>query len=364
MARYAFRVDASLEIGSGHVMRCLTLANALQAQGVCCVFLCREHQGNLIEFLRQHGHEVLTLPLVAEEKETVEDEAVAPPSHEHWLGVDWRTDAQQTLQALAGEPVNFLIVDHYALDARWETAVRDICRKLMVIDDLADRSHECDLLLDQNLGRCNSDYKSLVPIGCHLLLGPTYSLLRAEFASMREYSLQRRADPSLKKILVTLGGVDKENYTTRVLQALDTAGLPLGCSVTVILGALSPYLFDVEAQAANMKIQTQVLKGVGNMAQLMADSDLAIGAAGSTSWERCCLGLPTLLLVLAANQENIAMELQENGAAELLELDSMASSIDDFFSSKEILLRLKEMTANSSKLVDGTGTSRVIECML
>ena len=316
----AFRTDASLLMGSGHVMRCLTLADALKAQGVECHFISREHPGHLMEIIRQRGYVVAVLPAKpsASPSDAHSPRCVGEPAHAPWLGCDWQTDAQQTGTILATLQPDWLVVDHYALDQRWEVALQPHYRKLLVIDDLADRPHHCNLLLDQNLGRRPEDYVGLVPAECEVLAGPQYALLRPEFAELRPYSLQRRQQPQLKQLLVTMGGVDAPNATGQVLQALKDCPLPQDCRITVVMGAAAPWLAQVRDVAAQMPWPAEVLVNVNDMARCMADSDLAIGAAGSTSWERCCLGLPTLLLVLAENQAPGAQALDASGAAVLI----------------------------------------------
>jgi UDP-2,4-diacetamido-2,4,6-trideoxy-beta-L-altropyranose hydrolase len=315
--RIAFRLDASLEIGTGHVMRCLTLAHGLGKQGAHCLFICREHRGNLLETIRQKGIEAYGLPLPHDSEGKIKAASSSP--HISWLGTDWATDAQQTLTLLKDNPVDWLITDHYALDARWERTMRPAYQRLMVIDDLADRPHDCDLLMDQNLGRHSIDYADLVPPGCQLLIGPQYALLRPEFAALRSYSLNRRATPQLKRLLVSMGGVDKDNATGLVLEALKLSSLPRDCHITVVMGHTAPWLENVKVLAASMLWPTEVLVNISNMAELMAASDLAIGAAGTTALERCCLGLPTLVLVLADNQLNGARALASSGCMCLLE---------------------------------------------
>ena len=204
-----FRTDASLDIGTGHFMRCLTLADALRERGAECRFVCREHAGNLLDVIRQRGFEAYGLPLgdAVTAKSDVSDNLL--PLHAAWLGADWASDAEQTLAAIGDTKFDWLIVDHYALDARWEHRLRCSCHRLMVIDDLADRVHDCDLLLDQNLGRTAADYKERVPATCTVLAGAQYALLRPEFAALRAYSLERRAHPKLKRLLITMGGVEQ-----------------------------------------------------------------------------------------------------------------------------------------------------------
>ena len=202
-----FRVDASLQMGTGHVMRCLTLADALKIKGAVCHFICREQLGDLITRTRERGYQVHTLPVENVVVSEVDDEETYDnnkPAHSHWLGTRWKTDAELTSVILENLRPDWLVVDHYALDAHWESEVRKNCKKLMVIDDLADRMHDCDLLLDQTFGRIEDTYKPWVPQQCKLLTGSKYSLLRPEFAALRQFSLQRRENPKLEHILITM----------------------------------------------------------------------------------------------------------------------------------------------------------------
>lgn len=357
--RIAFRVDASVQIGTGHVMRCLTLADALQQRGASCTFISRPHSGNLMDLITQRGHHVVVLPCLAESGRPLP----ANPVHAAWLGTDWQTDAQDTRNALGAERFDWLVVDHYALDHRWEQGLRPHCQKLMVIDDLADRHHDCNLLLDQNLGRSAQDYCDLLNPHASTFIGPQYALLRPEFAQLRSQSLTRRMQPQLKRLLITMGGVDKDNVTRRVLQALSKSTLPSELNLTVVMGLHAPYLMGVKEQAAQLKLPTQVLVGVDDMAQLMTDSDLCIGAAGGTSWERCCLGLPTLLLVLADNQIDGASALGKAHAAHVL---TSAQELPQTFGkllSDVALTKLKKMSEAAAKVSDGMGAQRIAALM-
>ena len=354
-----FRTDASVQIGTGHVMRCLTLAEALRERGAHCRFIGRSHPGNMNKEIKQRGFDLLELS--NDDNWTAAD--TTQPVHAAWLGADWKADAEQTKAGIGLTAIDWLIVDHYALDTRWELAVAPYAHKLMVIDDLADRHHTCDLLLDQTYGRDTEDYRPLVTANCRLLCGSQYALLRSEFADLRPYSLKRRAKPSLRKLLITMGGVDKDNTTGQVLQALRTCVLPTDCRITVAMGATSPWLDEIRTQAQHMPWPTQVLVGVNKMAQLMADSDLAIGAAGTTSWERCCLGLPTIMLVLAENQRKIAEALYEAGAAHLFE--------DLIFKNQPLIcteylepLTLSAMSHAATGITDGMGAAHVTEIMI
>lgn len=363
--RIVFRTDASVQIGTGHVMRCLTLADVLREHGAQCAFICRPHVGHLLDLIRQRDHLALALPALDQD---IQSDATST-SHAAWLGTDWRTDANETRKALTdalGEAiVDWLVVDHYALDERWEQALRTNCQRLMVIDDLADRPHDCDLLLDQNLGRNVQDYGGLLKQYTSALIGPTYALLRPEFAQFRFQSLARRVKPSLKHLLISMGGVDKDNVTGQVLEALKTCPMPTDLHITVVMGPHSPCLAQVQLHSAQMPWSTEVRVGVNNMAQLMAGSDLAIGAAGSTSWERCCLGVPSLVFVLAANQSAGADALQKAGVAIALQsTEELVQFVQNNLLTGSRLLEFLKMGQQAAKLTDGAGATRVIQYLM
>lgn len=354
-----FRADASIDIGTGHVMRCLTLADALATQGAECQFICRSHKGHLIEVIRGKGYTVHDLPPVFENSPNQRQPQLA---HEAWLGCSQADDAAQCTDIIKALRPQWLVVDHYALDIQWEKVLQPHCTNIMVIDDLADRHHQCHLLLDQNLGRNQGDYHCLVPKNCILLCGPKYALLRPEFSQLRPYSLKRRHSTRLQKILITLGGVDKNNITSVVLDALASCPLPADCQIIVVMGSQAPWLAQVHEQASHMPWPTTVLTNVSDMALIMASSDLAIGAAGSTSWERCCLALPSIQITLAGNQRLIARSLDLAKAAiaatpETLPIQLYSLVIDE----ANCLHTLNELSRAAAKVTDGYGVHRVAD---
>ncbi|WP_396439427.1 UDP-2,4-diacetamido-2,4,6-trideoxy-beta-L-altropyranose hydrolase [Limnohabitans sp.] len=352
----AFRTDASLQIGTGHVMRCLTLADALRERGAQSTFICRPHAGHLLDLIQQRGHTPIALA-------PTEDAFTAPadPCHAKWLGTDWASDAAQTQHALGDKVVDWLVVDHYALDRRWEKSLRPHTRRIMAIDDLADRPHDCDLLLDQNLGRQVKDYGGLLSRHTQTLIGPAYALLRTEFAQWRERSLQRRAQPQLSNLLITMGGVDQANATGQVLDALTRCELPADLRITVVMGPTAPWMAQVQVQAAEMPCPTQVLVGVSNMAHLMAESDLCIGAAGSTSWERCCLGLPALQLVLAANQKAINAALELGESVLTVQQEKLQAELPSVFAQLIRPAVLRGLSKNAAVVCDGLGADKTVQ---
>ena len=359
-----FRCDASIQIGTGHVMRCLTLADELAHQGAKCYFICREHEGNLIDFITQKGYETCMLEAVSLGSIT-ENQAESTLFHSEWLGANQETDAKQTINIVSSIQPEWLVIDHYALDSYWEEKLRPHCNNILVIDDLADRKHDCDVLLDQTYGRNNKDYQDLVPSHCKFLCGTTYAILRPEFTKWRQYSLERRKDNGVNNILINLGGVDKDNITSRILESLKQASLPGLCTITVVMGSTSPWLDTVITKANQLPWLTEVKTGVSNMAELMANSDLAIGAAGSTSWERCCLGLPTIMLVIAENQIDIAENLGSINAVKVVLNDSNLTQVinEYLFELIQDPKKLKAMNRSSADVLDGYGTYKVIEQM-
>ena len=353
--RFLFRVDAAREIGSGHVMRCLCLASALRAAGHACRFLCRRRSGDLIEAIEARGFGCAVLPATG-------DPALAMT----WLGAEFDTDIAQSQAAIAAQAPDWLVVDHYALDAAWERAVAPEGTRVLVIDDLADRQHECDLLLDQGLANFPADYAALVPDRARMLLGPTYALLRPEFEQLRPAAEGRDRSWPPGRILVNLGGIDADNATRRVLETLERSDLPDTCAVDVVMGRNAPHVEDVRACAAASRLEVRVAVDVTDMGARMLAADLAIGAAGTTSWERACLGLACLMLPVAENQLGVARELGRAGAA--IDLGPLWDPgwPDRLLAGLATLSaphRLAEMSRAGRALVDGTGTARVVQAL-
>lgn len=232
----------------------------------------------------------------------------------------------------------------------------------MVIDDLVDRYHECDVLLDQNAGRSSEDYAGLVPAGCVVHAGPQYALLRREFRELRSYSLGRRSSQNVKNLFVSMGGVDEKNATGQVLEALGVCSLSEEFNITIVMGPNAPWVDQVRASAASMDCPTRILVNVGNMARLMAESDLAFGAAGTSALERCCLGLPTLTAVLADNQQDGARALEAAGAVILFgEGTSFADDLPSKFQLSTGQEMMKRMQDSCQSITDGAGALRLAE---
>jgi len=353
------RVDASSRIGAGHVMRCLALADELKKNGAIVRFICREYHGNLISLLRDKSM------LVSELHTHQHKENNKEFNFERSLGVTQEEDANQTIDILKNAKPDWVIVDHYELNEVWEKMVSYYTSKIMVIDDLANQLHYCDALLDQTYGRSERDYDLYVPDNTILLLGAKYALLRSEFLQWREYSLKRRASPELKRVLINMGGTDPDNATGQVLRVISKNKLFNDIEIVVVMGATSPWLDKVKCQAEKMHNQIEVKVNVSNLAELMANSDLAIGAAGSSVWERCCLGLPSIIYKLAENQDFISLQLQANDVALFAgEIDNIENSLLQNIDEISNIESLQRFSNKSKSISDGLGVKRVVEALL
>ncbi len=358
--RALIRCDAGHRIGLGHLMRCLTLADALREHGGHSQFICRAHEGLPLPLLEQSGHDYTLLP--APQPFAAEAEA---PAHADWLGAPRQLDREQTLQAAGMAQFDWLITDHYAIDASWHTPLRSIAGKILAIDDLADRPLDCDLLLDQNLASTAQTYQPRTPSSCRLLLGLKYALLRPEFAHWRARSLQRRSqNPALRRLMLSLGGVDQHNVSGRIAQALARLPQSRDLDIDLIVGPSAPHAQALRHQITQYPVRMNLHQGISNMAQRLAQSDLVIGAAGSSAWERCCLGVPSIITVLADNQRSLAAALQAHGAALTLELDS-SDALDAQLGKllDQCCSTLAPMQQAAAALLDGLGARRVCEAM-
>jgi len=350
--RVSIRVDASSQIGTGHFMRCLTLADALQQRGAQARIVSRNMPEHLRDMLAAKGHEFIRL--VSRPREENSDRL----SHAHWLGTSQHADAQDTVQVLSDQTWDWLVVDHYALDARWESALRQTAKNILVIDDIADRQHDCDVLLDQNFyADMDTRYAGKVPPHCQLLLGPRYALLREEFRQLRD-QVKPRIGP-VKRVLVFFGGVDADNYTACAIAALAGLTTP-DLQVDVVIGAQHPFREELEFKCAEYGFSCYVQ--THRMAELMAAADLAIGAGGSATWERCCLGLPCIVMAIAENQEQAAQDLATTGAIKFVagKSEIAAAQLERIIAETRESEWINGASLSALHLVDGQGVNRVI----
>jgi UDP-2,4-diacetamido-2,4,6-trideoxy-beta-L-altropyranose hydrolase len=323
-----FRADASIMTGSGHVMRCLTLASALRNNGANCDFVCRSQPGQLTDLIQQHGFNVFHLPTTISDQDE---------------------DAQTTLSVLH-EDYDLLVVDHYQLAADYCTSLRACCRYIMVIDDLANRLHDCDLLLDQNLFALPEQrYNALVPASCQLLLGPRYALLRQEF-----YHHHAAVEPF--HILIGFGGSDEQNLTSMAIAALKQLKQQR-ITADIVIGTNNPWRTEIEQQVTSMS-GVRLHIQCDYIATLMQRARLMLGTGGASHWERCICGLPGLIVTVAENQLETTAHLAKLGACVWL---GQAAEMSAQFLAKQLYYYLSqpalldEISLAASSVVPGKG---------
>ncbi|AXM89160.1 UDP-2,4-diacetamido-2,4,6-trideoxy-beta-L-altropyranose hydrolase [Anoxybacillus ayderensis] len=359
--KVVFRVDASFQIGTGHVMRCLTLAEELKKLGHEVIFISRKLKGHLCDLIRQLGYEVYCLPYQNKTRNHCDTK------HAQWLETSWEIDAQQTTEIIDThiKRIDWLIVDHYALDRKWESQLKKYSRGMMVIDDLADREHLCDILLDQNYYlNFRNRYKYLVPLDCKLLLGPKYALLRDEFIELRK-ELRHKEDNNIRNVMVFFGGSDPTNETLRTLYALNELEYR-EVNIDVVVGVSNPRKDEIKRYCHRFSHVTFHC-GVNYMARLMQQADVAICAGGTITWERYCMGLPAILISVAYNQIEICQALTELGIDYYLgtsETVDRSDIINAFYKFQRGDISLQISSTKALEMVDGLGKYRVVNELL
>ncbi len=342
-----FRTDSSIHIGLGHVMRCIVLAHELKSQGHNVQFATRPQNGDSIDLIRGRGFIVHELPQPKEWllPKTTSDYAA-------WLQVPVQLDAKHFISSV--NFVDMVIVDHYALNAEWQTEVRHkLGCKIVVIDDLV-REHNADLIVDQTLMRMPEEYKSTNEV----LTGCDYALLNPKFSSKRESALENNVLPKRRKVLLSIGGIDKDNATLKILKVLQTQ-LNEKVDLTVLLGNKSPHYKSVKAFCGLNANWIEHIDFVDDMAGLMLNHSLSIGAPGTTSWERACLGLPSIIIPLAANQQTIAKNLDIVNASIVVEIEELSHKLISSY--YKLLDNWSKYRRNNLKLCDGLGVRRVTQ---
>ena len=345
--RFAFRVDSSPKIGMGHLMRCLTLATGLRQRGFECYFICRDFSGNGVQHIRDNGFQLELLSIEGIELDST------------WLGVPQLQDANDTTDILSKTCVDWLIVDHYDIDKIWEAEARSKFpdMKIMVIDDLANRMHDCDVLLDQTYGRSVSEYHALVPADTKFCMGTEFALLKTRFKQLREQNLRNEKPPNEKcHILVTLGGGHNFIPIQVIGEVLRQLATEYEFSATVLTGSTPQELLG---DYKNMGSRIELISFSNDIENEMMKADFVIGAGGGTSWERCCLGLPTVVLTIADNQIEIAkiLDKKKAGISVKTTAEDISSAVIEMLS--DPVLR-HEMSKNAASLCDGNGVSRVV----
>jgi len=340
-----FRVDSSVYIGTGHVMRCLVLANALTKQGNVVSFASRGQPGDLIGFIRNKGYEVHELAKPALCRVPINN-----ADYEAWLQVPWQQDADSLIQQI--DTADVLIVDHYGLNADWERYVKkSLGCKVIVIDDLV-RDHDADMIIDQTHLRAPQEYK-LINSNTEVLAGCAFALISPLFSDYRAKLPLTKTLCSKPKVLVSMGGIDSVNATLKVLKEL----VHKDCLITVLLSPQCPSYSNVVSFCHLNSNKVTHLDFTDDMAGLMSQHDIAVGAPGSTAWERACLGIPSIIIPVAENQNTNCVNLLKAKAVLHVELEKISEKLQmsyDNLVENFTLLR----TANLA-LCDGLGVRRV-----
>ena len=334
--RAVFRTDASTAVGGGHVRRCLSLADQLTAAGCEITFAISAETVGMMGALASSAYRSVVLSPDADE-------------------------AAQLRDRIPGGCA-LLVVDHYERGKPFEASCRGWASHILAIDDLR-RPHDCDILLDQTPGRSPGDYAGLLPDGCRVLVGAEYALLDRRFSAAR--NARREAPPDLRRVFVGFGWTDPAGATALAVDALVRARLSV--QVDVVVGADSPSLARARRLMDALQPRAQLLTAVDDMASLLHGADLAIGAGGVSALERCCLGVPSIIVPIADNQRDNATALAQRGAAlllpaaGLLDVDELAGAIRRLAADRE---RRQSMSAAGRELCDGLGTERVCAAIL
>lgn len=341
--RVIFRADASVWVGSGHIMRCLVLADALESLGHSISFACLPQPGDMISYIKERGFPVIKLNPPKEPSEPKND-----ADYEAWLQRPSSEDALDFIHMVGR--ADLVITDHYAISQMWQQRVKQSMDcYLVAIDDLV-REHDADLIIDQTLGRKPSEYSGTARI----LAGSEYAILAPNFSSLRERAYTRQYPRARPKILISMGGIDNPNATLLSLQSL--VGKVVA-DFTVLLSPRAPHYQRVKCWCDSQDdVQHQDFEA--DMAGLMLKHDIAIGAPGTTSWERACLGLPSILIPLADNQTTICAQLLLHKAIMKVSLENIESQLLGTY--QQAMTQWHELFTSNLKLCDGLGTRRLV----
>ena len=345
-----------MSIGSGHLMRCLSLARNLRQQGADITFFCRKGKGDLLELLEQNRFPVVTL----DELENHNTSAVPGDTSAQRVNEFWHIDASETVEKLGKleKEIDWMIVDHYELGADWEARIKTKIGKIMVIDDMANRNHDCDVLLDQNLvAEMETRYSGRIPDSCLTLFGPKYALLQEDYAEFHSLSVIKRK--KIDRILIYFGAADTDNLTGKSLRAFLALGKK-DIVVDLIVGPVHAS-YDVLKGMAGEHDNINFIESVSSLAPLLLKADLSVGAAGASSWERICMMTSSIVISLADNQVPIASELDRRGLVNWLGPSEEVDENDIKIALEQCIQRgvEPELFLNSDCKIDGYGCKRV-----
>lgn len=353
-----FRVDSSSRIGAGHAYRCLHLASRLRLEGVCVHFICRAHSNSLVDLIRERGFDVIELPL------RVQSEFAKDSDYAGWLGASMQDEIVDFRAALSvfGKFVKWVVVDHYSLGAEWHRAVRPFAKYLMAIDDLANRHYDVDLFVDHSGNdTVPSRYRDLLPESCRRLLGPSFAIVNPDFETIDRMGVDGKSGV-INQVFVSFGGYDPCGEVIKAARALQHFDVEVDFAV----GRSS---FGIDQLRGFCEVESRFRLHVqsSDMVRLMLRADLAIGAAGTSAWERCLAGLPSIVCVLADNQRRAGQDLVSSGAARSVGFHR-SSDTNSYVELLKVLTTepqtVRGMAQKARSLIDGLGTERVVASML
>ena len=335
------RVDSGIDIGIGHMMRCISLAETLSKTNFEIIFISKKLNNTIYDIISKKKYKICILPENNKNMNIMMHDAI---------------ETQKIITSFE-DSTSWLLVDHRKLDIQWEKTLRKFVQKIIVIDDLANKKHDCDMLIDQNLyEKMDERYKKLVSKNCKKLLGPKYALLRSEFSDLRQKPIKNRIE--LQNILISFGGTDPSNETRKVLEALKILNLK-NVQINVVTTSVNPFKDEIKQLCSSMT-GVNFHCDVDKIGALMSTSDLAIGAGGSTTWERCCLGLPSLVSVISEDQLECTKIMDKEGCIIYLGLAENLTITDYVEKIKNINIKhLQKMSELNLKFVDGQGCKRI-----
>lgn len=361
MKKILIRADASITIGTGHVMRCLTLATALKKTGCEIFFLCRDLKGNVAKTIKTIGFQANLLHVGKK------NHNATPATMSIWSEADQKKDFDTCRPFLQKFQPDMIIIDHYSLDQNWQKLARTYTKYIFVIDDLADRSHDCDFLLDQTYGVDENRYKDLVPAHCVNFVGSQYALLREEYAVKREETLEKRKQKkSIENLLISFGGSDPDNISLIALKACGMLYPEIQFKIDLVIGPSNQNQDVLKKFIDKSQLDVKLHINTNKMAELMAFADIALGAGGTTTWERCCLALPTIVVCLADNQRDTISALEKKeaiinaGNTADLSAEKLSEIIRNL---SENSMKLNDMQKFSSEVCDGTGAEKIVSSL-
>tara|TARA_B100001123_G_C15344010_1_gene1036186 strand:- start:6825 stop:7859 length:1035 start_codon:yes stop_codon:yes gene_type:complete len=342
--KIGFRVDSSELIGAGHVVRCIALAQEMKKRNIEIFFISYNNLPFLKQYILSQGFDLFEISEINKTK------------------INWNKDLEKTLNVLEEVSLDALIVDHYALGLGWLSGIKEKIEKLVVIDDMPGRKVVCDILIDQNLGREAKHYSSFIEDKTKLILGKEFVLTRQEFKENRARALKKREEFSgIKSILLSLGGSEDPRNYLRIINNISKSEIDSLSQVTLAPGFLDSPETIFKDLTRHSSLKVEILSNPLDILEAMIKADISIGYAGSSSWERCILGLPTLVKAVSKNQLFIAESLKKEGVAKIWNNEK---DLRNLILEMNIEDNWYKAVSASKNICDGNGSRRVVDAIL